>query len=200
MTTVIHQDRLRPYHRCLHCFLIFVPRGFHVTLKREKEEYDLHENSHADEGYVRFLRRFSTPFLLCLPVGQQGLDFGCGPSPVLATILEKSGHRVALYDPVYQNDRSVLGAKYDFIAATEVVEHFRNPEQEFFRLFELLLPDGLLGVMTKMTRDIAAFATWHYIRDVTHISFYSRETFTYLGNVFGASVTFVGDDVILLQK
>jgi hypothetical protein len=171
-----------------------------VTPQREKEEYDLHENSPVDEGYVRFLGRFSAPFLRCLPLRQQGLDFGCGPSPVLATILEKSGHRVALYDPVYQNDKSVLGATYDFIAATEVVEHFRNPEKEFVGLFNLLLPGGLLGIMTKMTRDIAAFATWHYIRDVTHISFYSRETFTYLGNAFGASVTFVGDDVILLQK
>jgi 2-polyprenyl-3-methyl-5-hydroxy-6-metoxy-1,4-benzoquinol methylase len=177
-----------------------VPQRFHVTLEREKEEYDLHENSPVDEGYIRFLSRFSQPFLERLSGQQQGLDFGCGPSPVLATLLEESGHSVALYDPVYQNNKSVLGAQYDFIAATEVVEHFRNPVKEFDRLFDLLLPGGLLGIMTKMTRDVAAFRTWHYIRDPTHICFYKRETFTYLGNTFGASVTFVGDDVILLQK
>ena len=38
-------------------------------------------------------------------------------------MLEESGHRVALYDVFYVPDTLALAASYDFITATEVVEH-----------------------------------------------------------------------------
>ena len=199
-TTFYHRDTAREYHRCSTCGLVFVPEQFHVTVEREKKEYDLHENSVFDAGYLRFLSRFTQPFIQRLGTHQQGLDFGCGPAPALAKILEQHGHSVALYDHLYYGDISVLQTKYDFICATEVVEHFRCPEKEFAQFFTMLLPGGLLGIMTKLVRDKTAFSTWHYIRDPTHIAFYSKETFMYLGAKYGAEVIFVEDDVVFIQK
>lgn len=198
--SLYHQDAVRPYYRCATCHLVTVPVQFHVDVTREKEEYDLHENSCNDEGYLRFLSRFCDPFIEHLGVPQRGLDFGCGPAPALAECIKRHGHSVALYDPLYNNDRSVLVRKYDFISATEVVEHFRSPGKEFTQLFQMLLPGGCLGIMTKMVTEQAAFRTWHYIRDLTHVAFYSKETFAYIGRQFGATVQFVADDVIFLQK
>ena len=199
-TYFFHEDVVRLYHRCVTCKLVFVSQQFHVTSEREKEEYDLHENSCHDEGYLKFLSRFSDPFVKKLGYRQRGLDFGCGPAPALAGLIRQYGHSVALYDPLYTNDRTVLEKKYDFISATEVVEHFRCPDKEFTQLFQMLVPGGYLGLMTKMVKDVAAFKTWHYIRDLTHIAFYSKDTFAYIAWRFGAHVNFTADDVIFLQK
>lgn len=198
-TVLFHQDGVRKYHRCSICKLVFVPELFHVTPEREKEEYDLHENSCEDEGYLRFLSRFSDPFVKKIGSQKCGLDFGCGPGPALAGLIEQHGHSVALYDPLYNNDKTVLSKNYDFITATEVVEHFRDPAKEFTQLFQMLVPGGYLGIMTKMVKDDAAFKTWHYIRDRTHVAFYSRDTFAYIAGQFGADVNFVADDVIFFQ-
>ena len=199
-TALFHEDAARQYNRCVSCKLVFVPLTFHVSAEREKEEYDLHENNCEDEGYLRFLSRLSDPLVKKLHGSQYGLDFGCGPGPALAGLIEQHGHRVTLYDPLYHRDRTVFDKKYDFITATEVVEHFRDPAKEFTRLFEMLLPCGALGIMTKMVKDDVAFKTWHYIRDLTHIAFYSKDTFVYIADKFGASVHFEADDVIFLQK
>ncbi|MFT5728098.1 MAG: hypothetical protein ACI8PB_002250 [Desulforhopalus sp.] len=199
-TVFFHQDFVRQYNRCAICKLVFVPEPFHVTPEREKQEYDLHENNCEDEGYLRFLSRFSDPFVKTLKDQKNGLDFGCGPGPALAGLIEQHGHSVALYDPLYRNDKTVLSKEYDFVTATEVVEHFRDPAKEFAQLFQMIVSGGYLGIMTKMVKDDAAFKTWHYIRDPTHVAFYSKETFTYIADQFGASVTFVTNDVIFFQK
>jgi hypothetical protein len=54
--------------------------------------------------------------------------------------------------------------------------------------------------MTKMVMDASAFSRWHYIRDMTHICFYSRSTFEYLARQFNADLNIVADDVILMKK
>lgn len=199
-TSFFHEDAVRDYHRCNICKLVFVPKQFHVTLEREKKEYDLHQNSCEDAGYLGFLSRFSDPFVARLGSPKCGLDFGCGPGPALATLIEHDGHSVALYDPLYKNDETVLSQKYDFITATEVVEHFRDPSKEFIKMFQMLVPAGFLGIMTKMVKGEAAFKTWHYIRDLTHVAFYNRSTFEYIARQFDADVEFVADDVIFFQK
>lgn len=199
-STFFHEDAARKYYRCNTCKLIFVPKQFHSTPEREKQEYDLHENSSEDEGYIQFLSRFSNPFMQKIGSPKRGLDFGCGPGPALAALIEQRGHSVALYDLFYKNDPTVLTKKYDFITATEVVEHFRDPAKEFIQLFDMLEPGGYLGLMTKMVKADVAFKNWHYIRDHTHIAFYSKETFTYIAGQFEADVSFVADDVIIFQK
>ena len=200
---VYHKDNARIYVRCGVCNLVFVPPAYWLTLEAEKAVYDLHINDPEDTGYQRFLSRLSVPLLERLAEhgkGRQGLDFGCGPGPALAAMMASAGHRMTLFDPFYHHTPSVLEKTYDFICATEVVEHLRDPGREFKVLFGMLAPGGWLGIMTKQVIDRAAFSRWHYIRDLTHICFYSRPTFAYLARRFNAALHFSGDDVILLQK
>jgi SAM-dependent methyltransferase len=195
-----HTDARRLYLRCERCRLVFVPAVHWLTPEAEKAVYDLHENEAVDPGYRRFLSRLCDPLLERLSPGCRGLDFGCGPGPTLSRMLADRGHRMALYDPFYQEDPAVLTRTYDFITATEVVEHLRVPGRVIASLFSMLRPGGWLGIMTKLARDREAFRRWHYIRDPTHICFFSRATFRHLAQRHGAALVFIGTDVILMQK
>jgi len=195
-----HSDSRRDYYRCANCLLVFVPAEQHLSLAGEKSIYDLHRNVYSDEGYRRFLGRLCEPLCQHLQPPACGLDFGCGPGPVLAQMLGLQGFDMTLFDPIYGNNTSALERRYDFITCTETVEHFFHPGREFKLLFSLLKPCGWLGIMTKQVIDRQAFAGWHYKNDPTHVSFFSRQTFHCLAKEFQADVHFYGSDVILLQK
>ncbi len=115
-------------------------------------------------------------------------------------MLEAAGHDVALYDPHYAPDASVLSEAYDFITLSEVAEHLARPGVEFDRLWPALRPGGWLAVMTKRVRDQTAFRTWHYITDPTHVAFFSETTFHWLATRWSARLEIVGADVALLRK
>ncbi len=195
-----HQDLTRDYLRCETCRLTFVPREFHLSASDEKAEYDLHENSPDDPGYRQFLGRLFEPMNSRVSPGSTGLDFGSGPGPTLSVMFEEAGHDVAIYDPFYAPDETPLTRQYDFVTASEVVEHFRNPAKDLQRLWSCVKSSGLLGIMTKQVIDQASFANWHYKNDPTHISFFSRETFNWLAEQWHAELTFVGSDVMLFSK
>ncbi len=195
-----HADARRPYLCCGRCGFVFVPPAHHLPPAAERAEYDCHDNAVDDPGYRRFLARLAEPLLQRVPPLAAGLDFGCGPGPALAAMLREAGCRVALYDPFYAPDPAVLVPGWDFITATEVVEHLRRPGWELRRLAALLRPGGWLGIMTKLAFDRERFAAWHYIRDPTHIGFFSRETFRWWAAAEGLELEFAGHDVVLLQR
>ncbi len=194
------EDKKRIYLRCYDCKLVFVPKRYWLSVEDERATYDLHENDTHDQGYRQFLSRLCSPLMEKLAPKQKGLDFGCGPGPTLSVLLEARGHHVDLYDPFYYNDPAIFCKQYDFICATEVVEHLHDPNNDFAALFQMLNRGGWLGVMTKLVIDKNAFSQWHYIRDMTHICFYSRSTFEYLAQRFQAELSFAAKDVILLNK
>lgn len=115
-------------------------------------------------------------------------------------MFEEAGHAVQIYDPLYAADPTVFQQPYDFIAASEVIEHVRKPREEFQRLWGCLKSGGWLGLMTKRVIDREAFATWHYKNDPTHIRFFSVATFHWLATELGAELEVIGDDVVLLRK
>ena len=200
-----HRDGAREYVHCRTCDLVFVPSQWHISVIEAKAYYDLHDNRPDDPGYRRFLGRLFDPLNQRLPARSTGLDFGCGPGPALAHMFTEAGHKVALYDPFYAPDPLVLSARYDFITLSEVAEHLSRPGPELDRLWTALKPGGILGIMTKRVRDQAAFATWHYITDPTHIAFFSQATFAWLCQRWtqtgaGASLSIAGDDVVLIEK
>ncbi len=115
-------------------------------------------------------------------------------------MFEEMGHTVALYDYFYANDPFVLHHLYDFITATEVVEHLHNPAAILSQLWSLLKPSGHLGLMTKLIPEQESFANWHYKNDPTHVCFFSRNTFKWLARHWQTEVKFLGNDVILFSK
>jgi len=189
----------REYRRCETCAATFLPPRFLPDSATELSHYRLHINDPDDAGYRAFLNRLAQPLLARLPPHQSGLDFGCGPGPVLAAMLRAAGHQVALYDPYFQPDRSTLQRTYDFVTCTETAEHFHRPAEEFSRLRRLLRPGGCLAVMTQFLIDDCRFATWHYRRDPTHVVFYRHETFRWLACRHGLECEFPAENVVLLR-
>lgn len=195
-----HEDSLRRYYQCKNCGLVFVPEAYHLSRRQEKNRYELHENHPDNQGYRRFLRRFFTPMNKRIVNHSEGLDFGAGPGPTLHLMFEEAGHTMEIYDKFFAQNATVFDKKYDFICATEVAEHLCRPMTELNLLWKCLKPGGFLGLMTKMVRSRSAFKKWHYIRDQTHISFFSKKTFRWLSNRWGAHLDFITHDIIFFQK
>ncbi|ORP14568.1 2-polyprenyl-3-methyl-5-hydroxy-6-metoxy-1,4-benzoquinol methylase [Vibrio cholerae] len=193
-------DKHRRYFQCQQCALVYVDPEQRLNAEREKGFYDLHQNIPSDEGYRRFLSRVCSPMLDRVPPQSQGLDFGCGPGPTLSLMLEEAGHSMALYDIFYHPDTQVLNRQYDFMTATEVIEHLHDPHRVWQQWLNLVKPGGWIGLMTKMVKDLDAFAGWHYKNDLTHVIFFSRATFQYLAERDQLELEFIGNDVILLRK
>ncbi len=198
-----HADKKRRYQRCCQCQLVFVEPAYLINEEQEKAVYDKHENNVDDQGYRRFLSRLFEPMMERINAGNKtdykGLEFGCGPGPALATMFREQGIEINLYDLYYHPDITPLAQQYDFITATEVIEHLYQPDQVWKQWLSMLKPNGYLGLMTKMVLDEEAFARWHYKHDPTHVCFYSRATFEYLAYRDDLELEFIGSDVILLR-
>ncbi|MEQ6916781.1 class I SAM-dependent methyltransferase [Halomonas aquatica] len=199
-TTHFHCDHRRDYQRCRCCALVFVPPAQRLDAAAERAVYDQHVNSPDDAGYRRFLSRLFDPLQRRLAPGARGLDFGAGPGPTLSVMFEEAGHPMAIYDPFYAPDASVLDRRYAFITATEVAEHLFEPGRELARLASLLEPGGWLGLMTKRVAGPEAFAGWHYILDPTHVCFFSEASLEWLAGHLDMRVEFPAADVALLQR
>ncbi|MDX1558264.1 MAG: class I SAM-dependent methyltransferase [Marinobacter sp.] len=171
-----------------------------LSPEQEREIYQLHDNDPSDPGYRKFLSKLTEPLLGRLPPGARGLDFGCGPGPALAHMLEAEGMVVSLYDPYFYPSTPVLAQTYDFITCTEVVEHLNAPAAVFRELDRMLRPGGWLGVMTCFQTDDDRFDNWHYRRDPTHVVFYRESTFELLANRFGWQLEIPRKDVALFRK
>lgn len=188
------------YYRCPTCLATVMDPASRLSGSDEKDVYALHDNNPDDPGYRRFLARLTEPLLERLEPGANGLDFGSGPGPTLAGMMEETGRPMALYDPFFHPDRSVLGCQYDFVTCTEVVEHLHYPAAVFRQLDLLIRPGGWLGVMTCFQTDDDRFANWHYRRDPTHVVFYRQDTLKWLADHFGWQLEVPAKDVALFRK
>jgi SAM-dependent methyltransferase len=188
------------YWRCETCQATHLDASQRLDVEQELAYYALHENKPDDQDYRRFLSRLLTPLLAVLPAASEGLDYGCGPGPTLAMMLEEAGHPVRLYDPFFHPDEAVLQGQYDFITCTEVVEHLHRPFEVFERLNRLLKPGGVLAIMTCFQTDDARFANWHYRRDPTHVVFYREETFHFIASRFGWLCEIPCSNVVLMHQ
>ncbi|MDP2698230.1 class I SAM-dependent methyltransferase [Thalassospira sp.] len=188
------------YWRCIPCEATFLDPSCWLSQRDERAQYGLHENGNGDAGYRGFLSKLAIPLLKRLPAGQKGLDYGCGPGPVLADILRKAGHDMIHYDPCFFAHPPPFDQTFDFITCTEVAEHFHRPAVEFDRLDQMLRPGGILAVMTCFQNDDARFANWHYRRDPTHVVFYRSTTFDHLARIRGWICDFPARNIVLMTK
>ncbi len=188
------------YHRCPVCEATVMDASDWLTPEQERAVYDLHDNDPDDPGYRRFLSKLTTPLLDRLPAGAHGLDFGCGPGPALARMMEEAGMTVSLYDPFFYPQPATLEQRYDFVTCTEVVEHLHQPGAVFRQLDRLVKPGGWLGVMTCFQTEDSKFANWHYRRDPTHVVFYREATMAWLAEKLGWTMEVPVKDVVLFRK
>ncbi len=199
-TTPFAQFRERDYRHCPQCDLVFIPGDQHLSADDECARYRRHQNRPDDAGYRAFLNRLASQLVPHLTPGARGLDYGSGPGPVLSVMLEERGFDMSIYDPFFAPDPASLQTTYDFIACTETVEHFARPAAEFSRFDGLLRPGGRLGIMTQTRNPETDFHDWWYIRDETHVAFYSRTTLRWIGRRWSWQTQFPAPTITIYEK
>lgn len=199
-TYVLHDKQFHiDYFRCKSCGFIYEDPTKHPTVLDEKNEYDRHNNSIEDEGYVNMFKRFIKAFEPFVD-GRETLEFGSGPEPVFSEVLRREGYDVTSYDPFYLPNESYLDKTYHLITSTEVFEHFVNPIKEIEKLVGLLKPNGVLAIMTQFPKDDEHFLKWWYRRDVTHISFFTHKAFEVIGKSYGLTIVHKNEKDYMIFK
>jgi SAM-dependent methyltransferase len=127
------------------------------------------------------------------------LDYGCGPSPVLAELLKREGFSCDVYDPFFFP--SFPEGSYDLVISTEVFEHLREIRAELYRIHKLIKPGGYLAIMTSQHDVVCDFENWWYKNDPTHICFFSTSTYDWLAKEFGFEIIYRDNkNFIILKK
>jgi len=212
---------IRAYQECLRCGLISLDQCHWLSASEEKERYLLHQNSAQNDGYIQFLRRGVDPLVSALSLSVthnttvRGIDYGCGPEPTASGILREYGYEVTDYDPFFYPETLAFRGmadlassasalfevdRFDFVLCTEVIEHLRDPKGEFERMLELLKPGGYLVLMTEVWDESIPFASWNYLSDPTHITFYQPESFRWIATNYMLSMESCHRNVRLFTK
>ncbi len=191
------------YHHCPRCDLVFVIPECRLTQNDEKYRYDMHENDYSD-AYIQFLSRLAKPTLNYLSKQQltnaSGLDFGSGKSQAMANLFRQAGHRCECYDIFYYPDTALLQQQYDFIVASEVIEHLYDPKVIFEQWLSLLKPSGILAIMTGFRPTDKDFPNWWYKNDPTHVSLFSTDSFLYLKERYRLQIIHTDKNIILFKQ
>jgi hypothetical protein len=188
------------YFECGDCHLVFLHPHQRLDKKEEFARYAYHRNNINDKGYVKFLDQIIVPALKYINNSMTGLDFGCGPDPVLTKLLDLYKIKCDYYDPCFFNYLKT-DFKYDFVFATECFEHFFHPSSELKIISSALRKNGILAIMTEFYTDIKNFNDWYYIKDPTHVCFYNLQVFDYICRNYGYEKLYSDNKrVIILKK
>lgn len=195
--THIYEDS---YYKCSNCNLIFKDPHLFVSLEKEKARYLTHNNSPEDQGYLKYLNKLFS----CVDVHEgKILDYGCGPTKGLEALVKSknlSKLEVESYDPIFFPEKnSEKNQKYDFIFASECFEHFYDPKKEIENILKLLNSKGSLLISTELS-DGKSFKNWWYLKDPTHVVFYSLKTFKWLADRYNLDVLLLKSPHIVLKS
>lgn len=190
------------YYHCEACEYIFKSPKCYQDFDNQKERYNLHENNEEDAGYRAYFQRFldfTLPFVLNV---KRALDFGCGETTLLASMLEQKGIKCDFYDPIYHPDTPNNSKKYELIVSVEVFEHLHDPKKIFKSLIDRLEEGGYLSIQTQFhLNNRVLFKKWYYHQDSTHIIFFTVKTFKVLCDMYGCKVIEDnGKNMLLIQK
>jgi SAM-dependent methyltransferase len=109
--------------------------------------------------------------------GSRILDYGSGPRPLLSALLAARGYQASAWDPFFLDDRSAKAGPFDMVIAHEVIEHCARPSEAAGEIAGVLKPGGRACLSTLFRPESqAAFASWWYRQDSTHVSFFSAES------------------------
>ena len=190
----------KKHWQCGNCKAIYLDKRNYLNGKEEYAHYLTHNNDIEDERYKLFLSKLMNPLIKELKENSTGLDYGCGPGPALAKMLEEIGHKIYVYDPFFFPIHENLSKKYDFICCTETIEHFHDPYKEFHNFNELIINKGVIGLMTNFYTDDNLFEDWYYRKDPTHVVFYCEETFYSLAKIFKWNCEINEKNIVIFKK
>ena len=198
--------------RCLNCGLVYVNPQFNATELRRLYQEDPPEginDSSPSESPVESLLPQSVnvriPLRLCLlkRLIKPGrlLDVGCSIGEFLY-YAKSSGWQACGVDIssfAVQRASKITGLEiqegtiadfserkdtFDLITMWEVIEHLPHPSADIRRAYQLLKPNGLLGISTpnlNSLRHRAHKEKWRgFIEDETHLFFFQAKTLTQL--------------------
>lgn len=191
------------YDVCERCEFIGIRLSDTISFDDERIEYDRHENTIENEGYVAMFKRFLEASVIPFKKNGTGFDFGSGPEPVLTQVIARDYEfDMDHYDLHYQPIKVHSGKVYDVIVSTEVAEHLQQPMAVFRELVEHMKLGSIVAIMTLFHEgDDGKFLDWWYRRDVTHIAFYTPKTFAYIAKELGLKVIYTDDKrYITLEK
>lgn len=169
---------LKKYYKCKKCEFIFIDTSHLLSLEDENKRYEIHNNEISDPSYRAYFKNFINYIEDSLNIDDTILDYGSGPQPVLADVMEEYGYKVNIYDKFFHNEKESFKKKYDVIISTEVFEHIYNPTKTLETLLSILKENGKLIIMTAVSPPTdEEFKKWWYIQDPTHVVFYNKKTF-----------------------
>jgi hypothetical protein len=177
--------------------------SYMVDVVEEQEHYKKHNNSFECKGYVEMFEQFIEEAIAPYEKNlHTALEFGCGEGPVLAELLARRGLEVDKYDIYFYPKKVYEGKHYDLITSTEVFEHLKEPLEVFERLSNLLTARGYMVLMTHFPpASDDEFLKWWYIRDITHISFFTPKSFDVMAKKMGLKmVTHLKNKMVVFQK
>ncbi|MTI88934.1 MAG: class I SAM-dependent methyltransferase [Balneolaceae bacterium] len=196
----IDENYRRTYHQCTQCKSVLLHRDDYISQQNEKERYESHNNDIHDPGYQKFVQPVVDKVTGLYAKEEIGLDYGCGPGPVIAHLLKKQGYSVTTYDPYFDPTPQVLNNTYHYIVACEVIEHFHHPRQEFQKLKNLLKPGGRLICKTDPYTQQVDFSNWYYKNDETHTIFYHPDAFEWIKNELRFSELKMNGRIIVFRR
>ena len=185
------------YEKCEHCGFLSKKDEFILSPSEEYNRYLLHDNDKS-EGYFKYQEKFY--FEIKNYLVNKVLDYGCGNNHMLVNVMEKYGLKSSYYDLYFYNNTNYEKDRYKAIILEEVIEHLKDPIEVLTHLYNLLETGGNFIIRTRFVSDELNH-DWWYLRDSTHISFFSVKTFIFLCSIFNMKIIYCNDiDVIILKK
>ena len=192
------------FFRCTKCDFCFLDRTQLLDFHGEKERYLFHRNSEDNLGYMNWLGAIVDEAMTVIELkGKTILDYGCGHTPILPKILRNKEYQINTIDyyDLFFYPKLDVTKKYSCIFSIEVFEHFRDVYKEIEQVFSYLEHGGYFVLSTGFLPTEDKFASWWYIQDATHISFYSEQTFEWLADKFSLKLIFSNKkNLIIFQK
>ncbi len=200
VSNLFFEDKRRSYFKCTGCLSVFLDRNQLPGREKEKKRYLEHNNDVNDPGYQKFVEPIVTSVLNDFTKYDRGLDYGAGPGPVVAKLLQDKNFQIEIYDPLFHDNKKLLTKKYNYIICCEVIEHFHHPKKEFEKLKNMLLPKGKLYCMTNLYNEGIDFQNWYYKNDFTHVFIYHKKALRWICDYLNFSGLDVDDRLITFSN
>ncbi len=178
------------YEYCEHCVSWQMNENALPKLADEQTRYATHNNKWNDQGYRDYLMKFGATIVAQEQKGAKGVDVGAGIEKVLTRLLNEEELDVKAQDPLYGFNAYDEDELYNFVVSIETVEHFHHPYSEWERMNNAILRNGRMYVATNLLEGTQKFEDWWYVKDPTHVFFYSKITMRYIADIFNMQVDF----------